>query len=83
MISTADGARLLIRIRGLSIREKGPTVRRAIVAAAWFHAEDDRYRWLNYVLAIGEGEIDEETEQWWIRFSEARNEVAAGPPAIS
>jgi uncharacterized protein DUF3237 len=82
-ILTEDGVRLVVRVRGLSILEKAPGRRRAIVATAWFHAEDDRYRWLNYILGIGEGEIDEETEEWWIRFAEARNEVAAGPPAIA
>ena len=83
VILTEDGARLVVRIRGLSIDEKAPGSRRAIGAAAWFQAEDQRYRWLNYVMGIGEGEIDEDKEEWWIRFSSVRNEVAEGPPAIS
>jgi uncharacterized protein DUF3237 len=82
-IATEDGARIIIRVRGISILEKALGQRRAIVATAWFHAEDARYRWLNYILGIGEGEIDEDTKQWWIRFSEARNEIATGPPAIT
>jgi len=81
-LTSPDGAQILVEVRGLSIREKTEKVRRAIVAAVWFHAQDPKYRWLNYRMGIGEGEIDEETEEWWIRVYECRNEVAAGPPAI-
>src|SRR5881296_1518349 len=41
-----------------------------------------RYRWLNYYLGIAEGEIDETTEEWWIRISAVRNDVAKTPPKI-
>jgi hypothetical protein len=46
-------------------------------------ADDERYRWLNYVLGIGEGEIDEEVEEWWLRIYACLNEVAAGSPGIA
>jgi len=81
-IETEDGARLVVALRGYSIDE---TVRqrRAIVAAAWFWADDERYRWLNYVLGVGEGEIDEDKDEWWLRVFACRNEVAAAESAIT
>ena len=82
-IDTEDGAHVLISINGYSILEDTPTVRRAIVAAVWMQADDDRYRWLNYVLGVGEGEIDEEAEEWWLRVYACLNEVATGSPGIA
>src|SRR5437899_1259749 len=81
-IATADGAKILVSIKGYSIIEETPTVNRAIVAAVWFQTDDPRYRWLNYHLGIAEGEIDETTEEWWIRISAVRNDVAKAPPKI-
>ncbi len=81
-IATADGAKILVSIKGYSIIEETPTVNRAIVAAVWFQTDDPRYRWLNYYLGIAEGEIDETTEEWWIRISAVRNDVAKTPPKI-
>ena len=53
------------------------------VAAVWLQADDDRYQWLNYVLGIGEGEIDEDTEEWWLQVYACLNEVATGSPSIA
>ena len=44
--------------------------------------EHDRYRWLNSSFVVGEGEIDEETEKWWIHAFVCVNEVAEHPPGI-
>ena len=82
-IDTEDGAQVLISIKGYSILEDTPTTRRAIVAAIWFQADDERYRWLNYVIGIGEGEIDAEIDEWWLTVYGCLNEVAAGPPGIA
>src|SRR5438128_12320857 len=71
------------RIQGYSIDQATPTVRRAIVAAVWFRAQDERYRWLNYHVCIGEGEIDETTEVWWFNINAAVNEVAVAPPKLA
>ena len=30
-------------------------------------SEHERYRWLNTSFVVGEGEIDEETEEWWLQ----------------
>src|SRR2546422_9076284 len=81
-IATADGAKILVSIKGYSIIEKTPTVNRAIVAAVWFQTDDARYRWLNYYLGIAEGEIDETTEEWWIRISAVRNDGAKAQTKI-
>lgn len=82
-ITTEDGAKILFSINGYSIEETTPTIRRAIVAAFWFRAQDERYAWLNYQLCVGEGEIDEETDAWWFNISAVVNEVAAAPPKIA
>ena len=81
-IATEDGAKILVSIKGYSIIESTPTVFRALVVAVWFQTDHARYRWLNYYLGIGEGEIDETTEELWIRISAVRNEVAKAPPKI-
>jgi hypothetical protein len=76
------GARVVFEMHGLSILENGPGVRRAIVASIVFHAEEERLRWINFVLGVGEGEIDESKEERSLRVFEVRNEVATGEPAI-
>ncbi len=40
------------------------------------------YGWLNTSFIVGEGEIDEETEDWWVEAFVCINQVAAHPPAI-
>jgi len=82
-ITTNDGAEVLFTIQGYSIDQATPTVRRAIVAAVWFRAQDERYRWLNYHVCIGEGEIDETTEVWWFNINAAVDEVAVAPPKLA
>lgn len=81
--TTEDGTKILVTIQGYSIDEATPEVRRAIVAAIWFRAQDDRYRWLNYTMCVGEGEIDEQTDVWWFNVSAVVNEVAVAPPKIT
>jgi len=82
-ITTNDGAEVLFTIQGYSIDQARPTVRRAIVAAVWFRAQDERYRWLNYHVCLGEGEIDETTEVWWFNINAAVNEVTVAPPMLA
>ena len=40
------------------------------------------YRWLNTCFLVGEGEIDEQREQWWLDAFVCVNEQAQGPPAL-
>lgn len=44
--------------------------------------EEGSYRWLNTCFLIGEGEIDEDREVWWLLTYVCVNEEAHGPPAI-
>jgi len=81
-ITTDEGVKILFTLQGYSIDEATPAVRRAIVAAIWFRAQDERYRWLNYHICVGEGEIDETTEMWWFKISAVVNEAAVAPPKI-
>jgi hypothetical protein len=82
-ITTGDGAKIIFTLQGYSIDQATPTVRRAIVTAIWFRAQDDRYRWLNYHLCVGEGEISEETETWWLDIHALVNDVAVALPQLA
>jgi hypothetical protein len=82
VITTADGSQLLLSIHGQSIQERAPGHRRAILARLELTTEAERYRWLNTCFLVGEGEIDEESEAWWLDAFVCVNEVAQGPPAL-
>jgi len=82
-VTTDDGAQVVFSLQGYSIDEATATLRRAIVAAIWLRAQEERYRWLNYHLCVGEGEIDEETELWWFDIRAIVNEVAVAPPKLA
>jgi hypothetical protein len=81
-ITTDDGARILLTLQGYSLELDTPTVRRALVVAVRFAAQHERYRWLNSTLGVAEGEIDEETEAWWVEVYAVVNEVVAAPVKI-
>jgi hypothetical protein len=82
VITTADGSELLVSIHGQSIDEQSPESRRAILARVELTTEAEPYCWLNTCFCIGEGEIDEEREEWWLAIYVCVNEVAQGPPAL-
>ncbi len=83
VIRTEDGAEILISLHGQSVQEDPPDVgRRAILTRAEFLSDHERYRWLNTSFVVGEGEIDEETQAWWVQAYVCVNEVVQHPPAI-
>jgi hypothetical protein len=82
MISAADGHDLLVSIHGQSVKERGSGGRRAILARVELTSEAEPYRWLSTCFVVGEGEIDEEREAWWLDTYVCVNEKAQGPPAI-
>jgi hypothetical protein len=82
VIRTADGSEVLVSIHGQSVQERAPTSRRAILARIELTTEADRYLWLNTSFLIGEGEIDEVSEEWWLDTFVCVNEVAQGPSAL-
>ena len=81
VIRTTDDADILLTVHGQSVQEQTGR-RRAIIARLELLTEHDRYRWLNSSFVVGEGEIDEETEKWWIHAFVCVNEVAEHPPGI-
>ena len=81
-IALHDGSEVLVSIHGQSVRETGPTPRRAILARAELTTEAEPYRWLNTCFLVGEGEIDEERRDWWLDTYVCVNELAQGPPAL-
>ena len=82
MIATRDGHELLVSVDGQSVEEQPSGYRRAILARVELTTEAEPYRWLNTCFVVGEGEIDEEREEWWLDAYVCMNEQAQGPPAI-
>ncbi len=78
-IETDDGARVLFHITGYSRPIEGSPNLRAIVSPATFETDDDRYRWLNNVIAVGEGVIDFETLRLRLRYYGCVEEVSSHP----
>ena len=74
---------ILLSLHGQSVQEDSPdAARRAILTRVELLSEHERYRWLNTSFVVGEGEIDEETEEWWLQTYVCVNEVVQRPPAI-
>jgi hypothetical protein len=82
IITATDGNELLVSVRGQSVDELSEGFRRAILARVEMTTEADPYRWLNTCLLVGEGEIDEDREHWWLDTYVCINELAKGPPAL-
>jgi hypothetical protein len=82
VITTDDGYEVLVSIHGQSVDERGPGMRRAILARVELTTEADQYRWLNACFLVGEGEIDNTREDWWLDTYVCVNEQAQGPPAL-
>jgi len=82
-MTTRDGAEILVSIHGQSVQEATSTgARRAILSRVELLTAHETYRWLNTSFIVGEGEIDEETEEWWVQAYVCVNEMVGHPPAI-
>lgn len=81
-IKIAPGRDVLVSVHGQSITEQGDEPRRAILGRVELATEDAAYRWLNTSFLVGEGEIDEQREHWWIATFVCVNEIAQARPAI-
>jgi hypothetical protein len=81
-ISTEGGDEILLSIHGQSVEEHPPGHRRAILVRLEPTTDAESWRWLNTCFLVGEGEIDEEREAWWLDTFVCVNELAQGPPAI-
>lgn len=83
VIITDDGADIIVSIHGQSVEEATDEgSRRAILASLELLTEHEAYRWLNTSFVVGEGEIDEETDAWWIEACVCVNGLVEHPPAI-
>jgi len=82
VLRTSAGAELLLSIHGQSVAERGPASRRAILARVELTTDAEPYRWLNTCFLVGEGEIDEEREHWWLDVFVCVHEQAEAPPAL-
>lgn len=79
--TTADGYELVVSMHGQSVKATDAPYR-AILARVELTTDAERYRWLNTCFVVGEGEIDEEHESWWLDTYVCINEQAHGRPAI-
>jgi hypothetical protein len=82
VITTSEGAELLMSIHGQSVEERAAGHRRAILARLELITQAEPYLWLNTCFLVGEGEIDEESEEWWLDICVCVNEQAHGPPGL-
>jgi hypothetical protein len=82
VVATEEGHELLLSIHGQSVEEDAEGSRRAILARVELTTEAELYRWLNTCFLVGEGEIDETREEWWLDVYVCVNELAQGPPAL-
>jgi len=83
VIRTEDGAEILVSLHGQSVKEETPEgYRRAILTRVELLSEHESYRWLNTSFVVGEGEIDEETEELSIQAYVCDNEMVHHPPAL-
>ena len=58
LVTTVDGATILFEFRGRTIFGDDGVGRQNLVG--WFESDHDRYRWLNDVVCIAEGLIDDD-----------------------
>lgn len=77
VIETDDGARILFHLGGYSHPIEGSPKLRGIVSPGTFASDDERYRWLNDVIAIGEGLIDFETLRLRLRYYACVSEMGS------
>ena len=84
LIRTEDGVEILISLHGQSVQEETTSgVGRAILTRVeLLSAVGGNYGWLNTSFVVGEGEINEDTDEWWIQAYVCINEVVTHPPAI-
>ena len=83
VIKADDGAEILISLHGQSVQEETTGgVRRAILTRIELLSAHESYRWLNTSFVVGEGEIDEETEELWVEAYACINEMVEHPPAL-
>lgn len=74
VIETSDGALVIFDLEGRTIwSEDGSAGGQNLVVT--FEAEEERYRWLNNVLCVGEGVIDPEKLRAKIRIYTCVNEL--------
>lgn len=73
-VTTDDGATVLFRISGNGYPQGGQAVH-----VLTFEVDDERYAWLNDVVAVGEGSVDSERGVLRMRYYEC---VGASDPGF-
>lgn len=82
VVTTEDGSKVLITMQGYNVPSDPQSVESAITATLTFGTSDERYRWLNRVIAVVEGERDRERNATRLRSFACVNELARGSPGV-
>lgn len=61
VIETDDGARIQFEVKGFGLRLEKRAPRWSMTAGVRLLSDDERYRWLNELVGVWEGEFNEET----------------------
>jgi hypothetical protein len=80
LIETHDGARIQFDVKGFGLRRADRAPTWTITGSVRLVTDDERYRWLNRVIGVWEGEFDEETRSARYRIA-ADLALLAGTPA--
>ena len=81
-VTTKDGAKIFMTMRGYNVRRAEPPALGSIVATCTFGTSDERYRWLNEVIAVAEGTRDAQANETRLRVFACINEMTPGIPRI-
>jgi len=75
-VTTNDGARIFMTMRGYNLRRSDSDLG-SVVATCTFGTSDERYRWLNAVIAVAEGTRDVQANNTRLRVFACVNEIDA------
>lgn len=76
VVTTEEGAKILMTMKGYNVLEKAPSTKSAITAVCTFGASDEKYRWLNSVIAVVEGVRDRQANRVRLKGYSCVNELA-------
>jgi hypothetical protein len=83
VVTTEDGAQILMTMRGYNIPAKVSGAKGSVVATCTFSASDTKYRWLNDVIAVVEGTRDSERNETRLKAYACVNETIIRSPSVA
>ncbi|HEX9531446.1 MAG TPA: DUF3237 family protein [bacterium] len=83
VVTTDDGAQILMTMRGYNIPAKVSGERGSVVATCTFSSSEAKYRWLNNVIAVVEGTRDPERNETRLKAYACVNETITRSPTLA